>query len=80
MNRPIKTLMLEARNLSADERAAMIDDLLISLQGSDADWNAAWAAQVDRRWSELQSGKIEGFDADETLAEIQARLVRRRQK
>ena len=49
MNERVKHLSLEARKLSHDERAELIDDLLASLDAPEARLDALWAEEAERR-------------------------------
>ncbi len=58
--------------LSAEERAALAHELLLSLETEppDPDWEEAWAAEIQRRCDEIHSGKAVTFDAYEALERI----------
>ncbi len=55
MSTQFATLEAEALKLSPEERALLADHLLASL-GSHADLEEAWAAEIERRLSEVESG------------------------
>jgi len=60
-----------ALELSADERAALAHDLLVSLDGpADSDAAQAWEAEITRRLDELERGQGQTVDADEALRRI----------
>lgn len=64
-----------ALGLPDAERAALVHDLLASLDGPpDADAHDAWEAEIGRRLDELQAGKAQTVDVDETLRRIDTRL------
>jgi putative addiction module component (TIGR02574 family) len=68
-----------AMELSAAEHAALVHDLLASLNGPEAANVApAWEAEIDRRLDELERGQAETVDAQEALRRIDASLRRRR--
>ncbi|WP_394825962.1 addiction module protein [Pendulispora albinea] len=75
MNARTKTLLAEAMTLSERERAEMASELLASLDGEpDADADAAWLAEVERREVEALSGVPAASDAFEFLEGLKARL------
>jgi len=55
MKRDVTTLLREALRLSAQDRAALAEALLASL---DEDAEAAWRSEVERRIAELDSGSV----------------------
>ena len=68
-------LRQRALQLPADERLALATELLDSVEGpEDAEWAAAWAAELDRRLRELDSGSTKTIPWEQVKAEIQARL------
>ena len=53
-----KQLLVEALRLSEEERAALAGELLDSLDAEvDADAEAAWAAEIRARLTELETGR-----------------------
>ena len=74
-----KEALDRALELSADERAALAHDLLVSLdRPADADAGKAWEAEITRRLHELERGQAQTVDADEALRRIDKNLRRRR--
>jgi putative addiction module component (TIGR02574 family) len=68
-----------AMELSAAERAALVHDLLASLDGpADTDVAQAWEAEITRRFDALDRGQVQTVDADEALRRIDKNLSRRR--
>lgn len=67
--------------LTPEDRAAVIERGLLSLEDIDdadqADIDAAWLAEVNRRVDEYVSGDTKLVDADEHFAQIRARLAAR---
>ena len=52
-----KTVLAEALELDADERAEVAAELLASLDGeADKDVEAAWAAEIERRMAAIDVG------------------------
>ena len=73
MNKRVKHLSDAARKLSASERAALIDDLLASLDAPDPRIDALWAEEAERRLAAVDSGEMPARDAEEVLADLRAR-------
>ena len=68
-------LLERALQLPADERLALANELLDSVEGpEDPEWTAAWAAELDRRAKELDNGTAKAIPWDQVKADIQARL------
>jgi putative addiction module component (TIGR02574 family) len=69
--------------LAPDERAAVIERGPLSLDDVDstdqADIDAAWLAEIDRRVDEYVSGDTKLVDADQHFAQIRAKLAARDQ-
>ena len=60
----------EALQLDPAERAAVIEELLSSLDKPDAELDAKWAKEAEDRLSAYRAGEIEGIPADEVFAEL----------
>jgi len=75
-------LLEEALNLPPASRADLASTLIRSLDNeSDADAETAWAAEIDRRVAELDSGKVKTIPwskVEEKL--LKARRARRRRR
>ncbi len=77
MSTLVDELSARAKALSAEDRARLAEELLESLQGeTDADAEAAWDREIDRRVAEIESGAARLVPADEVHAEAR-RLIRR---
>lgn len=64
-------LLQDALMLSAEDRADLAAALLASLDGpADADVEAAWAAEIERRIAEIDSGAIKTIPWPEARAAI----------
>jgi putative addiction module component (TIGR02574 family) len=67
-----------ALELPTDERAALAQDLLASLDGPpDDDAADAWETEIGKRLDLLESGQARTFSAEEALGRIDERLRRR---
>jgi putative addiction module component (TIGR02574 family) len=73
-------LSREALALSDEERAAVAEELLASLDPTQSDDSpeavAAFKAALDRRWAAYQSGEEPGIPWPEVRARLRARLNR----
>ena len=77
MSTLVDELSARAKALSAEDRARLAEELLESLQGeADADAEAAWDREVERRAAEIESGAVLLTSAEEVHAEAR-RLIRR---
>jgi putative addiction module component (TIGR02574 family) len=65
MSRSAEALLAEALRLDSSSRAQLAAELLASLDGpADADAEAAWAAEIERRVTAIEAGtaKLEPWD------------------
>ena len=70
-----KTLQKAALNLPADERAALAQKLLLSLdEPSDAELEQTWLAEAARRASELDRGEVQAIPAEEVRRKARSLL------
>ena len=61
----------ETSQLPADVVAELIDRILLARHGGiEPDVEAAWKTEVDRRIEEIETGKVEGIPAEESLARV----------
>ncbi len=76
----------QALRLPQRERAALVAELLRTLddEGDEGltqeEWEKAWAAEIDRRVSEIREGKAELIEGDEALKRVRAGLKPTRRK
>lgn len=63
----------EALTLEPDERAALAEALLASLDTPE-EIEAAWAEEIERRSADFKSGSVRGIPAEIVLAEARALL------
>jgi len=68
MNAKTKALSEEARRLSPEERIALVEDLLNSLDPADPEIDKLWAAEARDRLDAYRRGEIEAVTLDEVLA------------
>jgi putative addiction module component (TIGR02574 family) len=71
------TILGTALALPPDERAWLAAELIASLEeGEDADIEAAWAQEIEKRIAEVESGEAEITDWEEARARIKATLAK----
>lgn len=71
MTLTVEALEAEALNLSAAERARLVEKLIVSLD-VEPDVEAAWAVEVERRHAEIETGAMSLLPGAETLARLKA--------
>lgn len=65
----LEKLEAEAMKLNANERAALAQFLLASLD-EDAEVENAWAHEVERRIAEIESGTVRSIPIADALAQV----------
>lgn len=63
----------EALELSDNERATLVGLLIESLEAAEEthpDVEAAWAAEAERRWQEIESGQVKTIPWEEVRANL----------
>ena len=73
MGNMLEVLETEALKLTPGERAALAQRLLASLD-EDAELEEAWAAEVERRISDVESGVTKVIPLADALAQVRAAL------
>lgn len=68
MTSQAKELMALATALSPDERIALVEEILSSLDQPDAAIDRLWAKEAEDRLSAYRRGEIKAVDLDEVLA------------
>lgn len=71
MSLTMEALEAEALRLSAEDRARLVERLIASLD-IDPAVEEAWAAEVERRNAEIESGAVTLISGPEALAELKA--------
>lgn len=73
----VEELSARAKTLSVEDRARLAEELLDSLhEGADADAEAAWDREIERRVAEIETGAVKLVSAEDVHAEAR-RLIRR---
>lgn len=75
MGEVAKKLLHEALRLPTQERAKLAAELIASLDGpADADMEAAWAAEIERRAAKVLSGESQGTPWEEVRKRIEREI------
>ena len=73
MGSQLELLEAEALLLTAGERAAFAQVLLASLD-EDTEIEDAWAAEIERRISDIEGGAVQTIPIADALAQVRASL------
>ncbi len=71
MPSPAETLSAQAVKLPPEERMALVDQLLDSLDEPDAAINALWAKEADSRLAAYRRGEIKAMALSDVIAKYQ---------
>ena len=71
MSTSVELLEAEALQLTVAERARLVERLITSLDADPA-IEDAWAAEVERRHAQIESGTVAPLPGPETLAKLRA--------
>ncbi|HTG33701.1 MAG TPA: addiction module protein [Thermoanaerobaculia bacterium] len=74
MKSPVEEVVRKALALDEQDRAEVAARLLDSLESVEADEEDAWAVEIERRATELESGAVQGVSWEE----FQGRLLHSR--
>jgi putative addiction module component (TIGR02574 family) len=69
-------LINEAISLPVELRARLVDELLKSLNPSQAEMDELWAAEAERRVDEIENGKVKPIPGEQVFQELRKRLGR----
>ncbi len=71
----IEALKVQLQELPAADRAELAHFLIQTLdEGADADAEAAWNQELDRREAEIRSGTVAGIPAEQVFADLRKKL------
>jgi putative addiction module component (TIGR02574 family) len=77
MSTAADTILGTALALPPDERAWLASELIASLdEGEDADVETAWATEIERRITEVESGEAETSSWEEARGRIRTKLTK----
>ena len=69
-------LINEVISLPVEQRARLVDELLKSLNPSQAEIDELWAGEAERRVAEIEAGKVKTIPGDEVFDKLRKRLGR----
>ena len=67
-------ILQDVLQLPADERAHLVDALMASLNPTEDDVKDAWAKEIAKRLTEIETGQVECKTAEQVLATIGQRI------
>ncbi|MDX6559675.1 MAG: hypothetical protein QOF72_2724 [Blastocatellia bacterium] len=70
MSVPTETLLRQALELPANDRAALVESLIVSLDKPDPALDALWLKEAESRLAAYRAGELGAVDADEVFAEL----------
>lgn len=70
MSASAKSILAQALKLSANDRAALVESLILSLETPDASLDAAWLKEAEDRLAAYRSGELAAVDADQVFKEL----------
>lgn len=70
MSTSAKNVMDQALKLPANDRAALVETLILSLDKPDPTLDADWLREAEDRLSAYHSGALDAVDADEVFREL----------
>lgn len=65
----LKQILEQARSLSADDRAKLIETLLESLHAPISDVEKAWAEEIEQRLAAFDRGELPTYSAEDVFAD-----------
>ena len=71
-----RDIIEEAKQLPVDERVAMVDSLLRTLNAPTPEIDRVWARVAETRLDELRSGRVKAVPGSEVLARVKNRFAR----
>ena len=65
-----ETLLRQALELPANDRAALVEGLIVSLDKPDPALDAMWLKEAESRLAAYRSGELGSVDVDQVFAEL----------
>jgi putative addiction module component (TIGR02574 family) len=69
-----KAILDQALKLSANDRAALVESLIFSLDKPDPSLDAQWLKEAEDRLAAYRSGELAAADAEEVFADLGRRI------
>jgi putative addiction module component (TIGR02574 family) len=76
MNNVYEEVANAALTLPRGDRAMLADDLVASLEASQAEIDEAWRIEIERRIKEIKEGKVQLIPGEQVMSELRAQLKR----
>jgi putative addiction module component (TIGR02574 family) len=70
MSTSTEAILRQALELPANDRAALVESLIVSLDKPDPALDALWLKEAESRLAAYRSGELGAVDADEVFAEL----------
>ena len=70
MSSSAESLLRQALQLPPNDRAALVEGLITSLDRPDPDLDALWLKEAESRMAAYRAGELNAVDADEVFAEL----------
>ena len=70
MSTSAETLLRQALQLSPNDRAALVEGLITSLDKPDPELDALWLKEAENRMAAYRAGELDAVNADEVFAEL----------
>jgi putative addiction module component (TIGR02574 family) len=70
MSASAENLLRQALQLPSDDRAALVEELITSLDKPDAELDALWLKEAESRMAAYRAGELVAIDAEEVFAEL----------
>ncbi|WP_394754373.1 addiction module protein [Crenothrix sp.] len=74
MSTTTETLLRQAIQLPVNDRAALIEGLIISLDKPDPSLDTLWLQEAESRLAAYRSGELDAIDADDVFATLGKRV------
>lgn len=65
-----KLILDQALKLPANDRATLVENLILSLDKPDQSLDAQWLKEAEDRLAAYQSGKLAAVDAEQVFSEL----------
>ena len=76
MEKAYGEVVTAALALPPDARVMLMEELLSSIETSQAEVDAAWHAEIERRVKEIAEGKVQLIPGEQVMSELRAQLKR----
>ncbi len=74
MNERVKHLTEEAAKLTPEERVELVERINLTLWDHQAEVNAAWEAEIERRVVQIDNGEAMLIDYEDVMREMRSKL------